>query len=129
MNELRALVGLLKPRDLFPCVEDPEKLTYLDLKGCFGDLCDLTDCTYLKQVGAISSVKADVALENMLAERWAYDDIEEAEHEEEDAETSSVVELDRESKRHANFQSNAIEFVDTNVEKMYQRELSSIEDE
>ena len=93
LNELRSLVDLFKPRDLFPCVEDPDKLTYLDLEGCFGDLCDLTNCTYLKNVRPKSNVTPEEALEKMLAERWAYDDISEDESDEDD-ETNSVVELD-----------------------------------
>jgi len=95
LNELRSLVDLFKPRDIFPCVEDPDKLTYLDLEGCFGDLCDLTNCTYLKDVKPESNLSPEEALEKMLAERWTYDDINEEESDDEDDKTNSVVELDR----------------------------------
>jgi hypothetical protein len=64
---------------MYPCVEDPEKLTYLDLESCFGDLCDLTNCAYLKQVGAISNTDPQDALDKVLMERWAYDDLSEDE--------------------------------------------------
>lgn len=88
LNELRSLVDLLKPEDIFPCVEDPDKLTYLDLQGCFGDLCDLTDSAYLKSRSSITHANPDAALQKVLAERWAYDDVSEDEPVEE--EVSSV---------------------------------------
>ena len=89
---------LFKPRDLFPCVEDPQKLTYLDLEGCFGDICDLSGCTYLKQKGiSLSNNDALDALQTMLAERWAYDDISDEEaSDEDDDDEESVVQTDYE---------------------------------
>jgi hypothetical protein len=75
LNELRDLVGLLKPRDIHPCVEDPEKLTYLDLEGCFGDLCDLSNCAYLARTRGLSFENSEIALQKVMAERWVYDDI------------------------------------------------------
>lgn len=71
---------LFGPIDLCPCVEDPQKLTYLDLEGCFGDTCDLSQCTYLKNnVSKESGVDVDAALQIILTERWGYDDISEEE--------------------------------------------------
>src|SRR5579859_2273206 len=83
LDELRGLVDLLKPRDIHPCVEDPMKLTYLDLPGCFGDLIDLTESVYVQHHETVSKVKAEYALKRVLEERWAYDDISEDENEEE----------------------------------------------
>jgi hypothetical protein len=90
-------VSVLKPRDLFPCVEDPEKLTYLDLKGCFGDLCDLSNCTYLKNRGSVSHANSDEALQRVLAERWAYDDISEDESDDEENSVVSTANSEHES--------------------------------
>jgi len=90
-------VSVLKPRDLFPCVEDPEKLTYLDLKGCFGDLCDLSNCTYLKNRGSVSHANSDEALQRVLAERWAYDDISEDEPDDEENSVVSTANSEHES--------------------------------
>ena len=71
---------LFGPKDLCPCVEDPQKLTYLDLEGCFGDVCDLSQCTYLREeVSKKSGVDVDEAVQIMLNERWGYDDISEDE--------------------------------------------------
>ena len=98
MNELRRLVQLFKPRDLYPCVEDPGKLTYLDFEGCFGDLCDLSECEYLKQRGTIVKVDPDTAIQKMLQERWLYDDLDEGEDEEDDG-TRSAWEIDREDSK------------------------------
>ncbi len=82
LNELRNLVQLLNPKDLYPCVEDPQKLTYLDLEGCFGDVCNLSQCTYLKDRVEIKTEEdAEEVLRLVLAERWGYDDIsEEVDH-------------------------------------------------
>ena len=91
---------VLKPRDLFPCVEDPEKLTYLDLKGCFGDLCDLSNCTYLRNRGSVSHANPDEALQKVLAERWAYDDISEDEPDDEENSVVSTANSEHESERH-----------------------------
>ena len=52
-------------------------------------------CTYLKKLKAIPNVNPEAALEKMLTEQWAYDDISEYEDDEEDDKTSSFVELDR----------------------------------
>ena len=84
LNELRSLVSLLKPRDIFPCVEDPEKLTYLDLEGCFGDLCNLAYGTYLRNRTIISHANREEALERVLTEHWAHDDLSEDEADDED---------------------------------------------
>lgn len=84
----------MKPKDIFPCVEDPLKLTYLDLNGCFGDLCDLTNGSYMRKIGALSNLSAEMALEKMLEERWRYDDISDDESEE-DADASSQVNSDK----------------------------------
>jgi hypothetical protein len=77
LNELRSLVRLLRPRDIFPCVED-QKFAYLDLKSCFGDSCDLTDCTYLRN-SRYSGEDAEKALDTILSESWAYDNISDTE--------------------------------------------------
>jgi len=83
LNELRDLVRLFSPKDIFPCVEDPAKLTYLDLEGCFGDIVDLKECRYLKEVvGNLSLEGGEVKLEDVVKELWAYDDISEDEEEE-----------------------------------------------
>ena len=82
--------------DLFPCVEDPEKLSYLDLEGCFGDLCDLSNCTYL---GMISRNNVDTAIQKMLQERWSYDGLDEEEDGEEDDYTNSALEIDQEDSK------------------------------
>jgi hypothetical protein len=88
-------VQLFKPRDLFPCVEDPQKLSYLDLEGCFGDICDLSGCTYLKQKGiSLSDNDAKDALQTMLAERWAYDDISDEEASDEEGDDESIAQTD-----------------------------------
>ena len=97
LNELRDLVRLLKPQDIFPCVEDPLKLTYLDLTGCFGDLCDLTKGTYMKKIGAVLDVSAEIALQQILEERWAYDEISDEESENGNDDAESMVRLEQES--------------------------------
>jgi hypothetical protein len=90
-------VKLFKPRDLFPCVEDPQKLSYLDLEGCFGDICDLKENTYLKQRNvSMSDEDAKDALQTVLAERWAYDDISDEEASDEDEDDETVVQTDDE---------------------------------
>jgi hypothetical protein len=81
-------------------VEDPEKLTYLDLKGCFGDLCDLSNCTYLRNRGSVSHANPDEALQRVLAERWAYDDISEDEPDDEENSVVSTTNSEHESERH-----------------------------
>jgi hypothetical protein len=73
LNELRGLVGLFTPRDLFPCVEDPQKLTYLDLEACFGDLCNLSECTYLKRIQSEAAPRADILSIDMLVGKWSED--------------------------------------------------------
>jgi hypothetical protein len=85
----------VKPKDIFPCVEDPLKLTYLDPNGCFGDLCDLSNGSYMRKIGAVSSLSAEMALEKMLEERWRCDDISDDESDEEDADTESDVNPDK----------------------------------
>jgi len=95
LNELREFVALFKPLDLHPCVEDPKKLTYLDLEGCFGDICDLSSCSYLKSKAKVSEAVAKAALETVLAEQWAYDDISDVEELEEDRSTDSQVVFDK----------------------------------
>ena len=76
---------LFNPKDLCPCVEDPQKLTYLDLEGCFGDICDLSQCTYLKKgAGKMTAEDAEMALHTMLTERWGYDDISDEEVDDKD---------------------------------------------
>jgi ankyrin repeat protein len=78
-------VQLFNPKDLCPCVEDPQKLTYLDLEGCFGDICDLSQCTYLKKGASKETAEdAEMALHTMLTERWGYDDISDEEVDDED---------------------------------------------
>ena len=74
--------------DIFPCVEDPQKLAYLDLKGCFGDL---VDCAYWNKFGVRSSIQ-NKALERILEERWAYDDL--GEDAEEDSQNISMMSVD-----------------------------------
>jgi hypothetical protein len=96
LNELRSLVQLFKPRDLYPCVEDPEKLTYLDLEGCFGDLCDLSECEYLKQRGTIVKGDTNTAIQKILQERWSSDDLDEHEDEEGEDGRNSTVRIDQE---------------------------------
>lgn len=92
LNELRNLVQLLNPKDLYPCVEDPQKLTYLDLEGCFGDVCDLSHCTYLKNSAKTKTEEnGEEVLQLMLAERWGDDDISDGGV---DTDDSSVVESD-----------------------------------
>jgi len=77
------MVRLFSPKDIFPCVEDPAKLTYLDLEGCFGDVVDLKECRYLKEVvGKLSLEGGQMKLEDVVKEHWAYDDISEDEEEE-----------------------------------------------
>ena len=73
LNELRSLVRVLNPCDLFPCVEDAQKLAYLDLDACFGDLCDLTDCTYLKRIRKEAKPQADVPSVEILLGTWLDD--------------------------------------------------------
>lgn len=91
LNELRNLVQLLSPTDLYPCVEDPQKLTYLDLEACFGDVCNLSQCTYLKDRAENKTEEdGEEALRLMLAGRWGYDDI----SEEVDNDEDSIVESD-----------------------------------
>lgn len=97
MSELRDLVGLFKPRDIHPCVEDPEKLTYLDLEGCFGDLCDMSNCTYLAQIRGLPVDNSEEAVENVMAERWAYDDISD-DGLDEDSSMNSAVDVELEPK-------------------------------
>jgi hypothetical protein len=58
----------------------------LDLEGCFGDLCDLTNGCYARKIGCISNKEANLALERVLEERWAYDDISDDESEVEEDE-------------------------------------------
>jgi hypothetical protein len=70
---------------------------YLDLEGCFGDLCDLRTCRYLQQARAISDVNQDAALKNILAERWAYDDISEDEGNDEDEKKGGTADMDDDS--------------------------------
>lgn len=78
-------------------MEDPQKLSYLDLEGCFGDICDLKDCTYLKQKNvSVSDEDAKDALQTMLAEKWAYDDISDEEPSDEDEDDETVVQTDYE---------------------------------
>ena len=96
MNELRSLVQLFNPRDLYPCVEDPDKLTYLDLEGCFGDLCDLSESEYLTQMGTTVKVDPDIAIQKVLQERWPYDDLDEDEDEDEE---NNIVEIDQEDSK------------------------------
>jgi hypothetical protein len=91
LNELRKFVALFKPLDLHPCVEDPTKLVYLDLEGCFGDVCDLSNCAYLKSKPRVSKIIADEALKSILDEQWGYDDLNEPEEEDEpDSQAFSV---------------------------------------
>ena len=75
---------LLNPRDIYPCVEDPERLTYLDLEGCFGDICELSNSAYVKQVQKVDDFNYESALRSVLAERWAYDDLSDEELESEE---------------------------------------------
>lgn len=67
-------------------MEDTQKLSYLDLQGCFGDICDLSQCTYLRNGVGVNKTGEDVesVLHLMLTERWGYDDISEEEADEED---------------------------------------------
>jgi hypothetical protein len=78
-------------------VEDAEKLTYLDLEGCFGDLCDLRNCIYLSNRGSVSHANPDEALQRILAERWAYDDISEDEPDDEENSLVSTTSPEHES--------------------------------
>ena len=60
LNELRGLVRLVKPRDIYSCVvEDSQNLTHLNLEACFGDLCDLSKCIYLKPIRTGPVIQAD----------------------------------------------------------------------
>ena len=69
-------------------------MVYLDLEGCFGDICDLSQCSYLAQREKVSVARADETLETILAERWAYDDISDDEEfdEENSAESQNTYE-------------------------------------
>jgi hypothetical protein len=89
------LVSLVKPKDIFPCVEDPLKLTYLDLEGCFGDICDISKGSYLRKIGTESRLAAEMALQKVLEERWAYDEISDDESDVDEG-TPSVVLSERE---------------------------------
>ena len=94
MNELRDLVSLFQPIDLFPCVEDRQKLAYLDLEGCFGDICDLKGCTYIKAKREYSDSEVEEALRTVLEEKWAYDDISDMEFSDEDETGSEIDSVD-----------------------------------
>ena len=87
-------------------MEDQEKLTYLDLEGCFGDLCNLTNGAYLRGRSSIAQANPDAALQKVLAERWAYDDMSEDEPDEE--EISSIATATPEPERnHSSYQTQA----------------------
>lgn len=65
----------------------------MDLEGCFGDLCDLANGCYARKIGFISDREANLALETVLEERWAYDDISDDESEVEEDEAYNTEHL------------------------------------
>lgn len=90
-------------------MEDLEKLTYLDLEGCFGDLCNLTNGAYLRSRSSIAHANPDAALQKVLAERWAYDDMSDDEPDEE--EISSIATATPEPEwNHSSYQTQAKEY-------------------
>ena len=86
LNELRDLVSLFHPFEIFPCVEDRSRLVYLDIEACFGDICELKGSASFS-AKEYSEKEVTSALEQILAERWAYDDI--SDLEDEDSQTES----------------------------------------